>query len=175
VKEDEFDDLVMALNMGHKSWTLNDIIYNYSMRGEDSFSKFIEFCQLTDTLHDAKDINPRYGAAALGIPTTHLKKRSLGITDEQFKEGAECVREAKEIRMKFCDDLKANGGGWYEPFLRAWSEVRLKLIEKGIPFKTYLREFDRSLRTRKKVFAVPFGSNKRSEWSTCLTSVFAYV
>lgn len=174
IDENEFDDRVMELNMGHKSWSTTDIIYNYSLRGVESFTKFIAFCKDTETLHDAKDINPRYGAAALGIPTSHLKSKVLTITDDEIMKGIACVNEAREIRSRL-PIINKGGGGWYEPFLRAWYEVRKKMVEKGIPFKDYLKEFNFSLKNRKKVFKVPFGSNQRSEWETCLNSIFAYL
>lgn len=173
VPEAEFDDRVIQFNMGQQSWKLIDFIYNYSRRGFNSFSKLIEFCDRNETLHDGSKINPRYGAAALKLSTNDLKKTSLNITDEMIEIGNQAVFEATEIRKQFTSDLKANGGGWYEPYLRAWAEYRCNL--GNITFKDYLREVRRTIQTRKREVQVPFGSNKKADWNAFFRTVRTYI
>lgn len=173
VPEDEFDDRVIQFNMGQQSWKLIDFIYNYSLRGYDSFTKLIEFCERNETLHDGNKINPRYGAAALKISSSELKKNTLTITDEEITAGNETVFEASEIRKKFTTDLKANGGGWYEPYLRAWAEFRTSLGD--ITFKDYLRTVKLVVDTKKREVTVPYGSNKKQDWNTFFRAVKTYM
>ncbi len=173
IPEDEFDDRVIKFNMGQQSWKLIDFIYNYSRRGFNSFTKLIDFCDRNETLHDGTKINPRYGAAALKISTNDLKKTSLTITDETIEEGNQVVFEATEIRKQFTTDLKANGGGWYEPYLRAWAEFRSSLGD--ISFREYLREVRRTVQTRKRDVQVPYGSNKKADWNSFFRTVKTYI
>ena len=175
IPEGEFDDRVIKFNMGQQSWRLIDFIYNYSLRGFDSFTKLIDFCNRNETLHslDGKTINPRYGAAALKLSVNDLKKTNLVITEADVTTGNNVVYEANEIRKKFSNDLKANGGGWYEPYLRAWAEFRDTLGD--IRFPQYLREIDRTVKTRKRDVQVPYGSNKKSDWNGFFRAVKTYV
>lgn len=172
IPEGEFDDRVIKFNMGQQSWRLIDFIYNYSLRGQESFSKLIDFCNRNESLHDGKTINPRYGGAALKIPTSKLKDINLVINDEDIKRGNEVVYEASEIRKKFSSDLKANGGGWYEPYLRAWSEFRDNLGD--ISFKDYLKEVNQTVKYRKREVDVPYGSNKKGDWNKFFRAVYTY-
>lgn len=172
IPENEFDDRVIQFNMGQQSWKLIDFIYNYSLRGYASFTKLIEFCNRNESLHDGKKINPRYGAAALKISTKDLNKVSLTISDEEIEAGNETVYEATEIRKQFASDLKANGGGWYEPYLRAWAETRSCLGD--ISFKDYLKEVRKTVQTRKRDAEVPYGSNKKSDWVKWFRTVKTY-
>lgn len=175
IPEDEFDDRVIRLNMGQQSWSLLDFIYNYSRRGYESFTKLIKFCERYDSLHTAngKAINPRYGGAALKLPVSKLKKADLVITDEDIANGNHVVLEANEIRKLFSSDLKANGGGWYEPYLRAWAEFRDCLGE--IPFDTYLREVKYTIKNRRRDVCVPYGSNKKQDWNQFFRAVKTYI
>ena len=173
IPEDEFDDRVIKFNMGQLSWKLIDFIYNYSRRGFNSFTKLIDFCERNESLHDGNKINPRYGAAALKLSTSDLKKITLTITDDDVATGNEVVHEATEIRKQFSNDLKANGGGWYEPYLRAWAETRSCLGD--IEFKNYLKEVKKTVQTRKRDAEVPYGSNKKSDWVKWFRTVKTYV
>lgn len=174
IEQSEFDTRVIELNMGQQSWKLNDFIYNYSLRGKESFSKLIKFCDRNESLHDKNGkINPRYAASALNVPASKLKDINLVITDEDVERGNEVVYEANEIRKKFSSDLKANGGGWYEPFLRAWSEYRDKL--GTVTFKDFLREVNQSVKYRKREVNVPYGSNKKQDWNMFFRAVHSYV
>ena len=163
ISEEDFDNRVIQLNMGQKAWTTVDFIYNFKLRGYDSFDKLIKFCESDDTLHtkDGK-INPRYAAAALKVSANDLKKHTLSITDDEIETGSKVVREASEIRLKFSKDTKANGGGWYEPYLRAWAEFRDSLVD--ISFEEYLKAVANTVKNRKRDNPVPYGSNKKSEW-----------
>lgn len=172
IPENEFDDRVIQFNMGQQSWKLIDFIYNYSLRGYASFTKLIEFCNRNESLHDGNKINPRYGAAALKISSKDLNKVSLTISDEEIEAGNETVYEATEIRKQFASDLKANGGGWYEPYLRAWAETRSCLGD--ISFKDYLKEVRKTVQTRKRDAEVPYGSNKKSDWVKWFRTVKTY-
>ena len=174
IPEEEFDDRVIELNTGQKSWSLLDYIYNHKLRGSGSHKKFIEFCVSNETLH-SKDglINPRYGAAALCIPQTHLKKSSLNVTDEAIEVANKAVYEAAEVRKKFSEDANANGGGWYEPYLRAWAEFRNSL--GNIPFEEYLKEVSKTLKNRKSEVKVPYGSNKKADWNGFFRTVKSYM
>lgn len=162
VPEDKFDERVIKYNMGQKSWTTVDFIYNYKLRGFGSFDKLIKFCESEESLHtkDGK-INPRYAAAALRISPNDLRKPSLKITDEDVNIGKKVVKEAAEIRLKFSTDLKSNGGGWYEPYLRAWAEFRIKL---NVSFKDYSKVLGNCVKNKKRDHPVPYGSNKKSDW-----------
>lgn len=173
IEETEFDDRVIQFNMGQQSWKLIDFIYNYSLRGFESFTKLIDFCNRNESLHDGNKINPRYGGAALRISSNDLKKTTLQITDEMIKNGNEAVYEASEIRKLFTTDLKANGGGWYEPYLRAWAEFRVTLGD--ITFKRYLVEVRRTIQTRKREVQVPFGSNKKCDWNQFFRAIKTYI
>ena len=173
IPENEFDDRVIQFNMGQQSWKLIDFIYNYSLRGYDSFTKLIEFCERNESLHDGNKINPRYGGAALKISSSELRKNTLVITDEDIRNGNDTVFEASEIRKQFTTDLKANGGGWYEPYLRAWAEFRGEL--GNISFKNYLKEVSKSVKYRKREVTVPYGSNKKSDWNGFFRTVKTYV
>lgn len=163
ISEESFDERVIQYNMGQKSWTTVDFIYNYKLRGYDSFDRLIKFCESDDTLHtkDGK-INPRYAAAALKVSANDLKKPTLSITDDEIEIGSKVIREASEIRLRFSSDIKANGGGWYEPYLRAWAEFRDLLGD--ISFKEYLKAVTNTVKNRKRDNPVPYGSNKKSEW-----------
>lgn len=172
VTENEFDERVIQFNMGQQSWKLIDFIYNYSLRGYTSFTKLIDFCNKNETLHDGNKINPRYGAAALKISSSDLKNVSLTINDEEIEVGNQTVFEATEIRKQFTSDLKANGGGWYEPYLRAWAETRDCLGD--ISFKDYLREVRNTVQKRKRDAEVPYGSNKKSDWVKWFRTVKTY-
>lgn len=170
VPEDSFDERVIKYNMGQKSWTTVDFIYNYKLRGYDSFDKLIKFCESDESLHtkDGK-INPRYAAAALHISSNDLRKPTLAITDADIEIGKNVVKEASEIRLKFNSDSKANGGGWYEPYLRAWSEFRSKM--GTIPFKDYSKVLGNCVKYKKRDHPVPYGSNKKSEWISFFSSI----
>ena len=174
IPKDEFDERVIELNQGQKSWTLLDFVYNYSLRGFDSYSKFINFCENDETLHTADGkINPRYASAVLGKNVNDLKKPTLTLTDKELEIGKVVAKEAKEVRLKFSKDLKANGGGWYEAYLRAWSEFR-ELLPKD-RFKDYLREVSISVQNRKREVKVPFGSNKKADWNAFFRTVKTYM
>lgn len=173
VPEDKFDKRVIKLNTGQKQWSLIDFIYNYANRGYDGFKKLIDFCNRNETLHDGSKINPRYGAAILKISSNGLKKTSLVITDEMIKEGEQAVYEANEIRKQFSVDLKANGGGWLEPYYRAWAEFRTSL--DGISFDDYLKEVKRTIQKRKRDVQVPYGSNKKANWNAFFRTVKTYI
>jgi hypothetical protein len=170
IPEENFDERVIQYNQGQKSWTTVDFIYNYKLRGYDSFDKLIKFCESDDTLHtkDGK-INPRYAAAALRVSANDLKKSTLTITDADVELGRKVVYEAAEVRKKFSEDAKANGGGWYEPYLRAWAEFRGGLGE--VSFKDYLRAVGNTVKNRKRDNPVPYGSNKKSEWFNFFSGV----
>ena len=176
VPEDDFDNLVIDLNMNQKSWGILDIVYNYSMRGIPSFQMLIDFCDRNETLHssDGKKINPRYGIAALGKPVNMLKSPNFSITEEEIERGNEIVYEANQIRMKFSHDIKANGGGWYEPYLRAWAEFRMSDGLREITFKKYLSEVNETIRSRKSKVKVPYGSNKKGDWNTFFRAILTY-
>ena len=173
IPENDFDERVKVLNETQKGWTLLDFIYNFSLRGYDSFTKLIEFCENNKSLHDGKKINPRYGGAALRLSTNDLKKSTLSITDEDIENGNKAVAEAAEIRKLFSTDLKANGGGWYEQYLRAWAEFRGELGD--ITFKNYLKEVSKSVKYRKREVTIPYGSNKKKDWNSFFRTVKTYV
>ena len=173
IPEDEFDNRVIQLNIGQQSWSLTDFIYNYSNRGFDSFTRLIEFCMNDETLHSGDKINPRYGGAALKITKDGLMNPSLVITDEDVERGKKTANEAAEIRVTFSKDRKANGGGWYEPYLRAWAEFRDTL--NGITFKDYLKEVKQTVERRKREVQVPYGSNKKADWNAFFRTVKTYV
>lgn len=171
IPEDKFDERVIQLNQGQKSWSTVDFIYNYMLRGYDSYKRLIDFCMSDDNLHteDGK-INPRYAAAVLRVSVGDLKKSTLQISDEDVELGKEVVYEAARIRDTFSKDPKANGGGWFEPFLRAWAEIRSKLGETS--FKDYLKAVNYTVRNRKSSNPVPYGSNKKSDWNKFFSTVF---
>ena len=174
IPEDKFDERVIKYNQGQKSWSTVDFIYNFSLRGNVNYTKFIDFCKSDDTLHKADGtIKPRYGAAALCVSTNDLKKSTLSITDEDIENGKETVFEAAEIRKQFTTDLKANGGGWYEPYLRAWAEFRGEISD--ISFKDYLKEVNKSVKCRKREVTVPYGSNKKKDWNSFFRTIKTYV
>lgn len=163
VAEEDFDNRVIELNQGQKSWSLLDFIYNYSLRGNENYKRLIDFCKSEDTLHKVDGtINPRYAAAALVKPINDLKNSKLELTNEEVEVGKLVTQEAAEIRKKFSDDAKANGGGWYEPYLKAWAEIRPCLGD--IPFKNYLRAVKHQIDCNKRDNAVPYGSNKKPAW-----------
>ena len=174
IPEESFDERVIQYNMGQKSWSTVDFIYNYMLRGYDSYKKLIDFCMSDDTLHtkDGK-INPRYAAAALRVSANDLKKSTLNITDADIEIGHKVVQEAAEVRKKFSEDAKANGGGWYEPYLRAWAEFRDSL--GGIQFGDYLKELNKTLKGRKTEVKVPYGSNKKADWNVFFRAVKSYI
>ena len=61
IPADRFDERVIEWNQGQKSWSLLDFIYNFSLRGNVNYTKFIDFCKSDDTLHKADGtINPTY-------------------------------------------------------------------------------------------------------------------
>lgn len=169
IPEDKFDERVIQLNMGQKSWTTLDFVYNLMLRGSEAHKRLVNFCMSEDTLNKDGRINPRYAAAALQVPVKKLVERSLVITDDDVKRGREVVREAADIRLKFSTDYKANGGGWYEPYLRAWAEFRQKLQEKKIPFDVYLRAVCKTV-DKKRDNPVPYGSNKKADWFNWFSS-----
>lgn len=176
VPDGKFDDYVIRYNEGHRNWTLLDYIYNLSERGVSSLTRFIEFCSRNVGLYDEKknDINPRYGAAALGIPHTSLKKHGFELTKEQIEHGEIVAKEASMMRALFSNDPKANGGGWYEPYLRAWSEFRFKDNVLGdITFEDYHKTMKELMRTKTKA-NVPYGSNKKSDWNSFFRNVRTY-
>ena len=170
VSSEDFDERVINYNQKQKSWTTVDFIYNYKLRGYDSFDKLIKFCESDDSLHtkDGK-INPRYAAAALRVSAQDLKKTTLTLRDSDIDTGTKVVREAAEIRKKFSEDAKANGGGWYEPYLRAWAEFRENL--GATPFENYLRAVRVTVQNRRRDNPVPYGSNKKSEWYNFFSGV----
>lgn len=174
IPEDKFDERVIELNQGQKSWTLLDFIYNYSLRGFDSYTKFITFCEEDETLHtrDGK-INPRYASAVLGKTVNELKKPTLTLTDEEMELGKISAKEANEVRKRFSKDLKANGGGWYEAYLRAWTEFRGMLSDTS--FKDYLKEVGVTVNNRKTQVKVPYGSNKKADWNAFFRAVKTYM
>lgn len=176
VPEDEFDDYVIRYNEGHRNWTLLDYIYNLEKRGISSFTKFIEFCEDNTGLYDHKknDISPRYGAAALGIPQSSLKKRDFTLTKEQIDHGKTVAYEADKLRALFSSDLKANGGGWYEAYLRAWSEFRFgKNVLGNIPFEVYYKTMKEIVKVKSRA-NVPYGSNKKSDWTCFFRNIKTY-
>ena len=178
IPENEFDERVIELNMGQKSWTLLNFIYNYSERGFESFTRLIDFCNRNESLHsaDGKKINPRYAAAALLKPASELKNPTFTLTEEEVIRGGDVVYEANQIRSKFSSDPKANGGGWYEQFLKAWSEFRSSESGLGdIPFKEYLKWVNYLIKHKKREVQVPLGSNKKSEWNQFFRTVKTYV
>lgn len=174
IPEEEFDDRVIQLNQGQKSWTTVDFIYNYMLRGNDSYKKLIDFCMSEETLHkkDGK-INPRYAGAALRLSPKDLTNASMSITEEDVEIGKRVVNEAAEIRKKFSEESKANGGGWYEPYLRAWAEFRDTL--GNIAFEDYLKEVSKTLKCRKKEIKVPYGSNRKADWNGFFRSIYSYM
>lgn len=174
IPADKFDETVILFNMDQKSWTLLDFIYNYSNRGFDSFTKFISFCDSHESLKNGKNINPRYGGAILKIPTTWLKRTDLLLTDEDIERGETVEKEATDIRLLFSPNPKANGGGWYEPYLRAWSEFSDVLNEKKVLFENYLKEVKITLKNRKSQVTVPYGSNKKQDWTTFFRAILSY-
>lgn len=178
VPESEFDDYVIRYNEGHRNWTLLDYIYNLEKRGVSSLTKFIEFCERNVGLYDEKknNINPRYGAAALGISQSSLKKRDFILTDEEVAHGEVVAKEANMMRALFSSNPKANGGGWYEPYLRAYSEFRFKDNVLGnIPFDTYYRKMKSMLKNAQRKANVPYGSNKKSDWNGFFRNIKTYV
>ena len=161
--EEEFDQRVIDLNQGQKSWGLLDFIYNFSLRENENYKRLIEFCESEPTLHK-KDGNiiPRYAGAALLKKVNDLKNSKLELTDEEVEIGHKVVEEATLIRKKFSEDVNANGGGWYESYLRAWAEFRPNLGD--ISFKEYLKAVKRQIDGNKRNNPVPFGSNKKPLW-----------
>lgn len=174
IPPEEFDDVVIAYNIGQKSWALLDFIHNYSNRGFDSFSKLIAFCESHESLKNGNNINPRYGAAALGIPTNSLKKTDLVLSDEDIRRGDKIIQEATDIRLLISPNPKANGGGWFEPYLRAWSEFSNVLTERDIRFEKYFKEVKITLKNRKSQVTVPYGSNKKQDWNSFFRTVLSY-
>ena len=173
VPAEEFHDRVIYLNQGQKSWSTVDFIYHYSLRGNDNYKRLIEFCDEEEMLHDkGGKINPRYAAAALKIPVNSLKTPTLTLTEEQVAAGKRTLWEANEVRKKFVKDLKANGGGWLESYVRSYAEFRSTL--GAIPFSDYLREVGNTVKSRKSEVKVPFGSNKKGDWGTFFRACKTY-
>lgn len=172
IPTERFDDRVIELNQGQKSWTTLDFIINLSKRGSESHKRLIEFCNSETTLHAPDKIKPRYAAAALGISTSMLKKSSLVLTDEDVERGKKVAFEAAQIRSKFSEDAKANGGGWYESYLAAWADFRSRI--ESVPFKDYLREVGIAAKSKKRDCPVPFGSNRKSDWSGFFSNVYTH-
>lgn len=174
ISEEEFDERVIELNQCQKSWTTVDFIYNYMLRGYDSFDRLIKFCLSEETLQSKKGrINPRYAGAALKLSNKDLTNPSMSITVEDVEVGKRVVYEASEIRKKFSEDSKANGGGWYEPYLRAWSEFRATL--GNITFDDYLKEVSNTIKNRKREIKVPYGSNRKADWNGFFRAIKTYM
>lgn len=173
VSEEDFDKRVIELNQGQKSWGLLDFIYNYSLRGNQNYKRLIDFCESEYTLHK-KDgtINPRYAGAALRKSVNDLKNSKLELSAEEVEIGKKVIEEAAEIRKKFSEDDKANGGGWYEPYLRAWAEVRDSLGD--INFKDYLKAIKRQIDCNKRNNPVPYGSNKKPLWYSFFSNTLRF-
>lgn len=173
VSQEEFDQRVIDLNQGQKSWGLLDFIYNFSLRGNESYNKLIKFCESEPTLHK-KDgtINPRYAGAALKKKVNDLKNSKLELTDEEVEIGKKVIEEAALIRKKFSGDENANGGGWYESYLRAWAEIRPLLGD--ISFKDYLKAVKRQIDGNKRNNPVPYGSNKKPSWYSFFNNTLSY-
>lgn len=173
--EEDFDQRVIELNQGQKSWGILDFIYNYSLRNNENYKRLIEFCESEYTLHK-KDgtINPRYAGAALQKKVTDLKNGKLELTNEEVEIGKKVIEEASEIRKKFSEseDEKSNGGGWYEPYLRAWAEFRDNLGD--ISFKDYLRSIKKQIDCNKRNNPVPYGSNKKPLWYSFFSNTLRY-
>ena len=178
IPAEEFDERVIKFNMGQKSWGILDFIYNYAMRGSKSHQKFIDFCERNETLHsaDGKKINPRYAAAALAISVNALKTPNLPLTDEDIENGNTVVYEANRVRVEFSPDIKANGGGWYEQYLRAWHCFRITDNQlEGIDFETYLKAVKTNLKNNKRYVKPPYGSNKKQDWNAFFRTIKTYM
>lgn len=172
VSEEDFDERVIELNQGQKSWSLLDFIYNYSLRGNENYKRLIEFCESEPTLCKKGVINPRYAGAALCKSVTVLKNSKLELTDEEVEIGHKVVEEAALIRKKFSEDENANGGGWYEPYLRAWAEFRPVLGD--ISFKDYLKAAKRQIDGNKRNNPVPYSSNKKPLWYSFFSNILRF-
>jgi len=173
VAPDEFDAEVRRYNAGQKKWNMLEYIYNYSMRGFDSFTKLIDFCLSEEELHTATNkINPRYAAAALNISTKYLMSEELSISDEDIKVGHSIMAEASIIKRAITDDDHelGGGGGWLEPFLRAWYDFRVHLGH--LPFNKYAKMVAKAAKHQKRDCRVPYGSNKASDWYGFFSNVY---
>jgi len=172
VSEEYFDKRVIELNQGQKPWGVLDFIYSYSLRNNENYTRLIDFCKSEDTLHKNDTINPRYAAAALRKSINDLKNSKLELTDEEIEVGRQVIQEADEIRKKFSEDSKANGGGWYEAYLKAWAEIRPSLGD--ISFKDYLRAIKHQIDYNKRNNEVPYGSNKKPAWFSFFSNTLRY-
>ena len=176
VPPDEFDSRVIELNMGQKSWSILDFIYNYMLRGMEPYKRLVNFCETEETMHSKEGkINPRYAAAALKVPVNSLKDSTLVLCDADVQNGRLIAREAAEIRKLFSSDTKANGGGWYESYLRAWADFRDNITARKIGFERYLDEVQKTLKNRKKEVKVPYGSNKKADWNVFFRGILTYM
>lgn len=172
VSEEDFDQRVIELNQGQKSWGILDFIYNYSLRGNENYKRLIEFCESEPTLCKKGTINPRYAGAALRKSVNDLKNSKLELSAEEVEIGKKVIEEAALIRKKFSEDEKANGGGWYEPYIRAWAEFRDNLGD--ISFKDYLRSIKKQVEGNKRNNPVPYGSNKKPLWYSFFSNTLRY-
>ena len=177
ITPEDFDKRVIELNQGQKSWSTVDFIYNYSLRGNENYTRFIEFCESEETLKK-KDgtINPRYAGAALCKSPNELKNSKLMLTDAEVEIGRMIIHEAEIIRDKInvAGDRKANGGGWYESFLQGWAQFRPYLIKEEIPFKLYLRGIQHQVAANKRENPVPYGSNRKFEWFSFFNNTLVF-
>lgn len=177
IPEEEFDDYVITLNTSSKSWTLNDYIYNYAGRTDSNsgHAKLIKFCESHECLRRSNGgIAPRYGLAILNKTASAIKSNSFELTDEELEKGSNCLAEALRVREILMNnkDVKANGGGWFEPYLKAWAEFRCD--HPSIDVKRYYREVKESIDKRKTKVSIPYGSNKKREWNTLFSAVLSY-
>lgn len=177
IPEEEFDDYVITLNTSSKSWTINDYVYNFAGRSDDgAHAKLIKFCESHNSLKKANNggIAPRYAAAILNKPSAFLKSNHFDLTDEEVENGEKRLIEAESVRdiLKKNKDVKANGGGWFEPFLAAWAEFRED--HPDIDMKRYNQEVRESMNKRKTKVTIPYGSNRKKDWNTLFCAVLAY-
>ena len=139
IPEEQFNDIVVALNSGQKNWGLLDYTYNWSMMGNDNIKRFIKFCEDEPALHNEKGITPRYATAILKKNPKAVQTGSLLLTDDEVTIGKVILHEALYV-MKVIDDIEINGhtGGWVETYFSSWREFRNENSESELPFSTFI-------------------------------------
>lgn len=177
IPDEKFDDYVIILNTTPKSWTVNDYVYNYAGRNPDgAHAKLIKFCEAHDSLKKSNNggITPRYAVGILNKPTSVLKSNKFELNDDELTT-AECrLSEAESVRAALMKnkDVKANGGGWFEAYLKAWAEFRVD--HPDVNMTKFVQEVKESIKNRKTKVAIPYGSNKKRDWITLFCAVLAY-
>lgn len=175
IPEEEFDNYVITLNTTSKSWTLNDYIYNYASRSSDTgHKKLIDFCESHSALKKENGgISPRYGLAILKKQQSQVKSNKFSLTDEEIAVANSRLIEALEVRAKIgIEDIKSNGGGWFEPYLSAWAMFRDD--KPNVDISRYLREANTCVKQRKSKVRVPYGSTKKNDWYQLFSNIFSF-